>query len=151
MNDSEEKSKKILNYQFDQSAQTSNKNDDEYQKIITPKKPIISIGISKIDTADSYENFDTTYQTNSMRSHWRWTMLVLLSLTICGPHYTYDNPSVLQSQIQKEYKLDSTYYSYLYSIYAAPNIFLPFFGGILIQRWGKGNVIILTTFLTLVG
>jgi MFS family permease len=78
-------------------------------------------------------------------------MLVLLSLTICGPHYTYDNPSVLQSQIQKEYRLDSTYYSYLYSIYAAPNIFLPFFGGILIQRWGKGNVIILTTFLTFVG
>ena len=41
MNDSEEKSKKILNYQFDQSAQTSNKNDDEYQKIITPKKWVV--------------------------------------------------------------------------------------------------------------
>ena len=78
-------------------------------------------------------------------------MLILLSLTTCGPHYTYDNPSVLQSQIQREYNLNSTYYSYLYSIYAAPNILLPFVGGIVIQRWGKGKVIILAALLTVIG
>lgn len=78
-------------------------------------------------------------------------MLILLSLSTCGPHFTYDNPSVLQSQIQKEYDLNSTYFSYLYSIYAAPNIVLPFFGGIFIQRWGKAKVIIVTALLTVVG
>lgn len=51
----------------------------------------------------------------------------------------------------KDYGVSVTTYSYTYSVYSLPNIIIPLFGGFLIQKIGKGNGLILTSFLVTVG
>ena len=74
-----------------------------------------------------------------------------MSLFIFGGYWSYDNPASLQTLIMKDYKISVTVYSYLYSIYSLPNIILPLFGGLVIERIGLGRGLILTTGLVFIG
>jgi len=74
-----------------------------------------------------------------------------MSLFIFGGYWSYDNPASLQTLIMKDYTISVTVYSYLYSIYSLPNIILPLFGGLVIERIGLGRGLILTTGLVFIG
>lgn len=57
-------------------------------------------------------------------------------------YYCLDNPSALHDALKHHFSKDFSekrfehYFSLMYSVYALPNIVLPFFGGLLIDRFG---------------
>ena len=82
---------------------------------------------------------------------------VALSLACCllvGSYYSYDNPSALETPFTKsdgDFGLSNVNYNLLYSVYSFPNIILPLFGGILIDRMGIRIGVILFSFLLIIG
>lgn len=76
-------------------------------------------------------------ETNQPQSMWRWVILVLGCLMMVGSYYCFDIPAALKTQID-DYMGDPDDYevqfSLLYTLYAAPNVILPFFGGYLVDR-----------------
>jgi MFS family permease len=70
-----------------------------------------------------------------------------------GDYYCYDIPAALKSQLGNHMGNPSdfeTSYALLYSVYAIPNIVIPFAGGYLIDRWGcKTCMIIFSAFLVI--
>eukprot|EP01038_Epipyxis_sp_PR26KG_P013849 gene13849-18574_t len=69
----------------------------------------------------------------------RWIILISSCLLLFCSYYCYDIPAALHSQM-KDYFSSSvdfeTNFSLLYSVYSLPNIFLPFFAGDFINRFG---------------
>ena len=67
----------------------------------------------------------------------RWPILVLACLMLIGSYYCFDIPAAIKTQID-DYFGDpgdyETYFSLLYTLYAAPNVILPFFGGFFVDR-----------------
>ena len=57
----------------------------------------------------------------------------------------------MEGDIIKEFKLDTTVYSLLYSVYAIPNMILPIFSGLILMKIGKGNAMILFLSLVVLG
>jgi len=56
-----------------------------------------------------------------------------------GPYYCFDIAAALKTQIDDHFGNSSDYevnFSLLYTLYAAPNVILPFFGGYAIDRFG---------------
>ena len=67
----------------------------------------------------------------------RWLMLILACFYLFGAYFCYDNPAPLKDELQDPpYNLSDTQWSALYSIYSLPNIILPLFGGIIIDKVG---------------
>ncbi len=69
-------------------------------------------------------------------TNWRWFMLVLACFMAFGSYFCYDNPQALNTSIKRKYSIGSSEYGLLYTVYSIPNIVLPFFGGIFIDRIG---------------
>lgn len=77
----------------------------------------------------------------------RWIILALSCFIMFGNYYAFDNPSALNRQLRTwmphetnaeyEYRLSS-----LYTIYSAPNIFLPFLVGRALDRVGSRSFLI---------
>ncbi|KAJ3328786.1 hypothetical protein HDU76_009283 [Blyttiomyces sp. JEL0837] len=71
-------------------------------------------------------------------SYLRWIVLILSCLLLFGNYYAYDNPAALNMPL-KDY-LGHTYDQWqyelnlLYAVYSFPNMFLPFFGGQLVDK-----------------
>lgn len=63
-------------------------------------------------------------------------MLVLACFLLFGSYYCYDNPQALRSSMLRKYNIGGTDFSLMYTVYSLPNIVLPFFGGIFIDRIG---------------
>jgi len=64
-------------------------------------------------------------------------MLLFGCFFLTGSYYCFDNPSVIQSTLEKEpYNLSSSKYGYLYEVYSLPNCVLPLFGGIFLDKIG---------------
>jgi len=73
----------------------------------------------------------------------RWPMLVLICLLMVGNFYIFDNPTALytplwelfssQGMSHENFQLQ---YSLFYSAYAFPNMILPFFGGVIVDKIG---------------
>ncbi|CAD8147772.1 unnamed protein product [Paramecium pentaurelia] len=79
-----------------------------------------------------------------------WLALALACFLLFGDAYAFDNPMALQSTIQTEMNLNNVQFNMLYSIYSAPNIILPFFGGILIDKIGvRVSILIFSSILIL--
>ncbi|CAD8202057.1 unnamed protein product [Paramecium octaurelia] len=77
-----------------------------------------------------------------------WLALALACFLLFGDAYAFDNPMALQSTIQTQMGLNNVQFNMLYSIYSAPNIILPFFGGILIDKIGvRVSIFIFSTIL----
>ncbi|CAD8096870.1 unnamed protein product [Paramecium sonneborni] len=80
----------------------------------------------------------------------QWLALGLACFLLFGDAYAFDNPMALQSTIQTEMNLNNVQFNMLYSIYSAPNIILPFFGGILIDKIGvRVSILIFSSILIL--
>ena len=85
----------------------------------------------------------------------RWTVLLLACLLLFGNYYAYDNPASLNVPLQ-EY-LGHTYDDWqyelnlLYSVYSFPNMFLPFLGGRLIDRYDIKKVLFAVSLLVCTG
>ena len=85
----------------------------------------------------------------------RWPVLVLACLMLIGSYYCFDIPSALKTQINdymqdpaKDYETD---FALLYTLYAAPNIILPFFGGYFVDSFGVCICLLVFTSLIAVG
>ncbi len=94
----------------------------------------------------------------------RWLILALASFVLLFTYYTYDLPSALQSQMDEYFTnplsdhgqtLDqgsfALYFSLLYTCYSIPNVVLPFFGGILLDKIGTRIMIISLCCLVFIG
>lgn len=67
----------------------------------------------------------------------RWLMLVCGCFFLMGSYFCYDNPAPLKSTLEEPpYNLSDTQWAGLYTIYSFPNMVLPLFGGILVDKLG---------------
>jgi len=71
----------------------------------------------------------------------RWLALALACFNCFGSSFCYDLPQPLQDMLIKDLRISTIKYDLLYSVYSMPNIILPFFGGIIIDRLGLGKTI----------
>uniref|UniRef100_K3WG66 Lysosomal dipeptide transporter MFSD1 n=1 Tax=Globisporangium ultimum (strain ATCC 200006 / CBS 805.95 / DAOM BR144) TaxID=431595 RepID=K3WG66_GLOUD len=86
----------------------------------------------------------------------RWVVLVLSCVLMIGNYYCFDNPAALKSQLQQHF---SQYpkeryeflFNLLYTLYSVPNILLPFFGGVLVDRFGARVMLVTFSIAILVG
>lgn len=89
------------------------------------------------------------------KSSMRWPVLVLACLMLIGSYYCFDIPSALKTQLndymQEPSKQYETDFALLYTLYAAPNVILPFFGGYFVDRFGVGLCLLTFTSLIAVG
>ena len=70
-------------------------------------------------------------------SSFRWIVLILACWGMFGSYYCYDNPSALSTQLQSgKYNLSSLQFNLLYTVYSTPNMILPLFGGVLVDKIG---------------
>ena len=72
-------------------------------------------------------------------SSFRWIVLILACWSMFGSYYCFDNPAALSNQFQDadgEYHLSSLQFNLLYSVYSIPNVILPLFGGVLVDKIG---------------
>ena len=68
----------------------------------------------------------------------RWSVLGLSCIMMLGSYYCFDIPSAIKTQIgdymgtsAEDYE---NYFALMYSLYAIPNIILPFFGGYFVDK-----------------
>lgn len=72
-------------------------------------------------------------------------------MIMLGDAYCFDNPMALQSKIQGEFHITNLEFNLLYTVYSLPNIILPFFGGILIDKLGARVAIMLFSTIIVLG
>ncbi|CAD8152611.1 unnamed protein product [Paramecium pentaurelia] len=78
----------------------------------------------------------------------RWFLLALTCLFQIGCSICIDFPFVLSTEIQNNFNVHQQDINYLYAIYSMPNILLPFFGGIIIDKIGiRSALLIFCSFL----
>lgn len=70
---------------------------------------------------------------------------------LLGSYFCYDNPGPLETQLEKQFHLDSTHFSLLYTVYSIPNMVLPILGGVFLDRIGMRQGLILFTSILTVG
>ena len=69
---------------------------------------------------------------------------------LVASHFCYDNPAVLEDAIEEKFNVTQTEYSLLYTFYSYPNLVMPLIGGIMIDKIGVQNsIIIFQSFLLL--
>ena len=81
--------------------------------------------------------------------HFRWVVLGIVCFGMLGYSYCYDNVVALQDELQSTYNLSNIQYNLLYSVYAFPNCFLPFVGGVLLDKIGT-DIVVLAFFVLIV-
>eukprot|EP00505_MAST-04D_sp_SCG-Rhode-Island_P001035 Stramenopile-MAST_4_protein_1035 len=84
----------------------------------------------------------------------RWIALVLISLFMSCVYYAFDNPAALHDQLRDHFHhLSANEFEYqfnmLYTAYSLPNVILPFFGGLFVDRYGAENCCLV--FLVILG
>jgi predicted MFS family arabinose efflux permease len=83
------------------------------------------------------------------KTNMRWVMLLMACCFTLGSTFCYDNPGPLETQLEKDFHMDSFHYSLLYTVYSIPNMVLPVFGGIFLDKIGiRTGLIIFTIVLT---
>lgn len=85
------------------------------------------------------------------RVKWRWVALFLCLSIIMGPYFAIDNPAELEWYIEDTYDITTDKYALLYSLYALPNMILPLFGGIILDKIGLHNGLLITSTFVTVG
>jgi MFS family permease len=72
-------------------------------------------------------------------------------MIMLGDSYCFDNPMAMQKSIVDLFGIDNFRFNLLYTVYSLPNIILPFFGGVLIDRLGPRKAIVIFTSIVIVG
>jgi len=70
---------------------------------------------------------------------------------LLGSYFCYDNPGPLETQLEKQFGIDSTHYSLLYTVYSLPNMVLPILGGLFLDKIGIRSGLLLFTFVLTLG
>ena len=73
------------------------------------------------------------------KSRLRWFVLVLACLMLVGSYYCFDIPSACKTQLESYMGYSDEYetnFGLLYTLYAVPNVVLPFFGGYFVDKFG---------------
>lgn len=78
-------------------------------------------------------------------------MLTLLCLAGCGPYFSYDVPSILETQIMRKTQVTQTQYSTLSMAQGLPNIIMPLLCGIAASKFGESAVAIFTGLFVVAG
>lgn len=87
-------------------------------------------------------------------SRLRWIILVLACLMLVGSYYSFDIPGAIKQQIDDYFGDPSDYeslFSLTYTLYAAPNVILPFFGGYFVDKFGVRICLLVFASLILAG
>jgi len=67
----------------------------------------------------------------------RWLMLCLSCFFMMGSYFCYDNPTVIETTLKDEpYDFSGQQYNALFEVYSLPNMFLPLFGGVFLDKIG---------------
>ena len=71
----------------------------------------------------------------------RWLALLITCFFMACSYFAYDNPAALHDQLRDHFNhLSTKEYEYkfnlLYTAYSIPNVILPFFGGIFVDKYG---------------
>jgi len=83
------------------------------------------------------------------KTNTRWCMLFMACRFLLGSYFCYDNPGPLETQLEEDFHIDSTQYSLLYTVYSMPNMVLPIFGGLFLDRIGiRAGLLLFTCILT---
>ena len=91
------------------------------------------------------------YLNKTFKKKMRWLMLALSCSFVIGNYYCYDNPSSLEVQMESKLDITPTQYGFLYTAYAIPNCILPLVGGLLFDKIGTRNGLILFTIILTAG
>jgi MFS family permease len=81
----------------------------------------------------------------------RWTILVLISLALCGNYYAYDSIGPVADSLQRLLHFSDTQIGVLNAIYSFPNIVMVLVGGILVDRFGTRRAIVAFASICLAG
>lgn len=81
----------------------------------------------------------------------RWLMLFLCCIFVVANYFCYDNPASVEKKLETELGITPSEYGLLYTVYAIPNCILPLAGGILIDKIGTRNGLILFAILLTAG
>ena len=84
------------------------------------------------------------------KTYVRWIMLGLACCFLLGSYFCYDNPGPLETQLERDFHMNSASYALLYTVYSAPNMILPIFGGLFLDKIGiRAGLILFTCILTM--
>jgi MFS family permease len=67
---------------------------------------------------------------------YRWAVLIIISLAMCGNYYVYDAISPLAKVLKDQLGLNDKNLGLLQALYSIPNIFMVLVGGVIIDRIG---------------
>jgi len=84
----------------------------------------------------------------------RYLVLLLACVYFAGTYYSYDIPASLHKQLSERMggrDNFETYFSLLYTVYSIPNVILPLFGGLFVDRIGTTRCILVFTVSNLIG
>jgi hypothetical protein len=91
------------------------------------------------ETIDQLNGKDEETKPSVRSGKLRWLMLVFGCFFLMGNYYCYDNPATLAiflTDPHGKYNLTSAQVALFYSIYSLPNMILPLFGGVMIDKIG---------------
>ena len=78
-------------------------------------------------------------------------MLVLCILFVTSVWFCIDYPASLEEEIESKFNVGPTQYGLLYTYFALPNSFMPLLGGILFDKLGVRNGLVMFTAIVCVG
>ncbi|KAI3634348.1 hypothetical protein MIR68_007952 [Amoeboaphelidium protococcarum] len=85
----------------------------------------------------------------------RWIVLLLACLLLFGNYYCYDIPAALNVQLRQYigHPYDEWQFEFnsLYTAYSFPNLILPIFGGIMVDRMDSNRILLIFSVLVLFG
>lgn len=105
-----------------------------------------TIFVETVAEEQSKEYLDKTF-----KKKWRWLLLILCSSMVISNYFCFDNPAALEVQIQEVFDKQPAEYGLLYTVYALPNTVLPLVGGLLIDRIGNRNALLIFTLFLCIG
>src|SRR5262245_24419999 len=80
-----------------------------------------------------------------------WLMLALLAAANFGNFYVYDSIGPVADLLQRERGFSDTQIGLLNAIYSLPNVVLILVGGVLVDRFGAGLMLVLSGGIMLLG
>jgi MFS family permease len=80
-----------------------------------------------------------------------WLGFVLLAVVNYGGFYVYDSIGPVADLLQQQLRFSDTQIGLLNAIYSLPNVVLVLVGGVLVDRYGAGRILVWSTVLCLLG
>ena len=105
----------------------------------------------EIDEAQLPDELQPEFLNTTNRKKYRFFMLALCSSFVMANYFSYDNPGSLEIPIEEEFGVSPERFGLLYTMYAIPNLFLPFCAGIIYDKIGTRNGLVIFSVLLVSG